>query len=97
MVEFDNEPRFLDPWRCAECKGLMYNLDDRGRPSPGAPIGLVVTINEERKRVCSVCADMYIVVNESRYMVEQHMAWEKEQSRRREKLGVKGKYLDSNN
>lgn len=98
MVEYDSsEPMFLDSWRCSSCNALMYNIDEEGRPTPGAPIGLVVTIAERRQRVCSMCADIYVVVNESRYMVEQHMDWEREQKRREEKLGIKGRYLDSDN
>jgi len=98
MVEFDtSEPMFLPAWKCSACKALMYNVDEQGKPLPGAPIGLVVVIDSVRKRVCTMCAEMYIVVNENRFMVEQHLAWEKEQDRRREKLGVRARYLDSDN
>lgn len=98
MVDYDtSEPMFLDSWRCAECGGLMYNVDAEGRPTPGAPIGIAINIDGKRERVCSMCASLYIAVSESRYMVEQHMAWDKEQDRRKERLGVRGKYLDSDN
>lgn len=98
MVEFDtSEPRFLQPWRCPECKQLMYNVDEQGRPTLGAPIGLAIGTEGNRRRICTLCAEMYIAASESRYMTEQHMDWVKEQERRRQKLGVKGSYLDSNN
>lgn len=89
---------FLSPWRCSECKQLMYCIDGEGKPTPGAPIGLAITMDSgDRKRVCTMCAEIYIAAHESKYMLSQHKMWMAEQQRRREKLGVKGSYLDSDN
>jgi hypothetical protein len=84
---------FIEPWRCYNCDELMYNKDQDGYPSPGAPIGLAIHVEEKPMRVCLLCVEMYIAVLKSTYMKDQHIQWQ-EENKHKEKLRFGGKYLD---
>lgn len=43
----------VEPWRCNTCNLLVYNLDDNGYPTEGAPMGHYADIDHQN--VCSVC------------------------------------------
>lgn len=42
-----------DAWRCDSCRHLMYNVDAKGYPAPGAPLPHFFSL--EMPRVCQVC------------------------------------------
>jgi len=57
----------IDAWRCTgPCKGLMYNVDEAGKPIPGAPRAYYV--DETYPRLCNVCYDMLQSIKENSYM-----------------------------
>lgn len=90
----DSELEFIEPWRCGSCSNLMYNRDEYGYPTLGAPIGISVKLNEtESLRVCLVCAEMYIVVLKSQYLREEHQKWV-EENNHKSKLKSGSNYLD---
>lgn len=96
IPEDDEQPQefdFIEPWRCGSCDEFMFNRDQDGYPSPGAPIGLSVKIDDQDYRVCLVCAEMYIVVLKSGHFREQHSLWLKEAAHK-SKLKTGSNYLD---
>lgn len=84
---------FLEPWRCESCNELIYNKDGDGYPTPGAPIGIAVKLDKQMKRICLVCAEMYIVILKSPYMLKQHKEWV-EENKHKDKLRFGRNYLD---
>lgn len=84
---------FIEPWRCGECKNLMYNVDSKGYPSPGAPIGMSIKPYGKPMRVCMMCAQLYVTVLKSPYFKEIHKSWAQEQAHKM-KLKIGNNYLD---
>lgn len=95
VLEESGDPSlcFIEPWRCGGCNALMYNTAD-GYPSPGAPVGLTVTVDGREIRTCLACTQMYIAVMENDFLREQHNRWRDESKARYEKLGINKNYLD---
>lgn len=89
----DERIEFLEPWRCGECNELMYNKDQDGYATFGAPLGLEIKVDDKSTRVCLVCAEMYIALLKSPFMVEQHKEWI-EKRKKTEKLKSGNNYLD---
>lgn len=46
----------IEPWRCTGCDTLMYNLDEEGKPAPGAPTPRWWSM--EHPKLCSLCYEM---------------------------------------
>jgi hypothetical protein len=91
----EDEPLdFIEPWWCDECGEYMYNKDQEGYPSPGAPIGLSVKFDKKEKRVCLLCAEMYIAVLKNPFMLQQHREWVTE-NKHKDKLKFGQNYLDN--
>lgn len=94
LEPLEDEPLpFIEPWYCDECGTFVYNKDSDGYPAPGAPVGLAVKFDKKEMRICLVCAEMYIVLLKSPYMMEHHRQWLKE-VKYKEKLRFCSNYLD---
>lgn len=52
-------------WRCDGCGALMYALDSKGYPAPGAPPSDFISTTY--RRVCNVCKDMWDTVSNIDY------------------------------
>lgn len=66
------------------CGSLIFNLDEDGRPIPGAPDAKF--ISSECPRVCSLCAQLHFTIVEDKYW--QHVQTEeRERYERTKKLG----------
>lgn len=72
----DHHP-FREPWRCASCEKLIYNLDGNGRPAPGAPLPKYG--GPDHKEVCSVCFQMKLTLDSSIYWKSLHDVWKSNQ------------------
>lgn len=95
-VDFSEQLPFMEPWRCeGPCGQLMYNINHKGYPAPGAPIGYNIRPSGKNTRVCALCCDMYVTALENPYMAKCHSEWMEEQTRIKEKLGSGKKYLDN--
>jgi hypothetical protein len=54
-----------EPWRCTVCKIFVYNLDDHGKPIPGAPSPRY--ISRDYPVVCLTCWQLYVTLDHSDY------------------------------
>ena len=61
------ERQILEPWRCSCCKELMYNRDENGNPTEGAPMPKFWSIKYQQ--VCSMCYEMACAAN-TPYMMD---------------------------
>jgi hypothetical protein len=71
----------------------MYNKTPDGYPAPGAPVGLNISIDGKKLRVCLLCAQMFISVTQSEFFRDEHSKWVKEMEHRK-KLRSGSNYLD---
>ncbi len=85
---------FLEPWRCFSCNDLMYNTDSKGYPTPGAPLGVGVEIEDTQRRLCMVCAQLCVIVLNNKYFVGLIKDFQKEQDHKK-KLKSGSNYLDN--
>lgn len=54
FITANGEPiKESEPWRCTHCEKLMFNVDEKGYPAPGAPTPLFVSVCYPK--VCSLC------------------------------------------
>lgn len=64
-------------WRCQFCDKLIYNLDEKGYPAPGAPPPRFVS--RRYQKVCVLCFDIYHIFDENGYFVRLNAEWEERQ------------------
>jgi hypothetical protein len=93
VLSGDEQLEFIEPWRCGECNNLMYNKDQDGYATFGAPMGLEIKVDEVSTRVCLMCAEMYIAVLRNPFMVTQHKDWI-ERRKKIDKIKSGNNYLD---
>lgn len=64
-----------EPWRCNCCGLLVYNLDKKGHPAPGAPATKYASA--EYPKVCQTCWDLKMVIDlrPGMYWSDLHRAW----------------------
>lgn len=72
----------------------MYNTNSKGYPAPGAPLGVAVEIQDEQRRLCTVCAEMCVIVLNNKYFIELIKQYQKEQDHKK-RLKSGGSYLDN--
>lgn len=79
-----------EPWRCSCCGELMYNVDEKRDPAPGAPTSK--WFSDEYKRCCSVCYQMLLnLIGEDRKGYWQDLdraekEWNRKEQERLKKL-----------
>jgi hypothetical protein len=68
-----------EPWRCQGCRSLMYNIDRKGYPAPGAPTPKF--FDPDYSDVCWMCFIMLCNIRESQYLRVAHQRWQAAQER----------------
>src|SRR5690348_7625339 len=72
----------IEPWRCCCCKALIYNLDKKGYPAPGAPTPKFWSTR--LRAVCSMCYGMMMYIHDNTFLRNEQEKWEAEEARRAE-------------
>jgi hypothetical protein len=75
-----------EPWRCQSCNALMYNLNENGHPTEGAPFPKF--FSNVLKELCTMCHSMLIIIDNF-YWKNLHNDWK----HKNESLGSDGKYF----
>lgn len=71
-----------EAWRCDVCEQLIYNVDAKGYPAPGAPMPKFWSVS--KPAVCTVCYQMVTPLATHEYWVALHREWRDEEKRAKE-------------
>lgn len=71
-----------EPWRCDSCGALIYNLDSRSNPAPGAPSSYFGGDygGKRYEQVCTLCYQMKDVLTEAEFCKDKNY-WRSIQTR----------------